>query len=642
MRITKVDIPADGSDGMQHIKMEKMGEVVLLAGKNGAGKTRVMNKISDYLKLKPLAHTIKSNTERVNEAKQQILEIEKEIPEKESLIDSMRKGSMNPSYEQQNLDRLKQQLKYLKIEIEQKKLDNSWIHIETSELSDRYEIVNFVPKSTNLNDYKELTVKALEKYKAFASKIGMENLHVACLPHIVTIQQHKFNVTHPDNIIGEGDKEKALEEYEKLNTLIDKILGLSIEREKTIKGDTTINGLPLHNNNFSDGQKILLQFCVALHAQGASLDNLILFMDEPENHLHPSVIIEVIDKIKECMPNGQIWIATHSIPLLARFDPSSIFFVEDGNVRHAGKIPEKVLGSLLGNDENISKLQDFIGLPAQLATSRYAFECLLEPAVVETASTDPQSRQIRNELLSLSSSGVIRILDFGAGKGRVISNIAEQDQEEEQKDKLVSKIEYVAYDLFDTYKDLCEASIDTAYSNHEKRYYNDIDKLKVDHNKNSFEVIIMCNVLHEIPPKDWLKLFCKGGDIGDLLSDKGVLLIVEDHQIPIGEKAHANGFLVLDTLQLKELFLITSNQDIKVTEEKEGRLKVHQISKKVLTNITKESRCSALNELKKTAKKKILDIREKGTSYKEGQLHGFWTQQFANAELALEELCGVS
>jgi hypothetical protein len=40
------------------------------------------------------------------------------------------------------------------------------------------------------------------------------------------------------------------------------------------------------------------------------------------------------------------------------------------------------------------------------------------------------------------------------------------------------------------------------------------------------------------------------------------------------------------------------------------------------------------------AKEEILKIRNQEKNYKNGKLHGFWTQQFANAQLNLSELSG--
>lgn len=54
MKITKVQIPASAdSDGLNEIKMDKLGSVVLLAGKNGSGKSRILNKVMGHFQSKP-------------------------------------------------------------------------------------------------------------------------------------------------------------------------------------------------------------------------------------------------------------------------------------------------------------------------------------------------------------------------------------------------------------------------------------------------------------------------------------------------------------------------------------------------------------------------------------------------------------
>jgi predicted ATP-binding protein involved in virulence len=55
MRIKKIDIPksVDNNDGLEDIKMDKLGNIVLIAGKNGSGKTRILNKIFLTLGSKP-------------------------------------------------------------------------------------------------------------------------------------------------------------------------------------------------------------------------------------------------------------------------------------------------------------------------------------------------------------------------------------------------------------------------------------------------------------------------------------------------------------------------------------------------------------------------------------------------------------
>ena len=41
--------------------------------------------------------------------------------------------------------------------------------------------------------------------------------------------------------------------------------------------------------------KYIFQFSLAIYSQETALKDLILILDEPENHLHPSVIIETIE-----------------------------------------------------------------------------------------------------------------------------------------------------------------------------------------------------------------------------------------------------------------------------------------------------------------------------------------------------------
>jgi len=150
----------------------------------------------------------------------------------------------------------------------------------------------------------------------------------------------------------------------------------------------------------------------------------------------------------------------------------------------------------------------------------------------------------------------------------------------------------------------------------------------------------MCNVLHEIDPLTWLGLFTENGKISQLLKPEGKLLLVEDTLIPHGEKAYQNGFLVLDTPELKDLFVISEKDtDFVSKAQKLDRLKVHLIPKKCLIRINADTRRKALQSLSKKAKEKIHLIRkEEHPGYKHGKLHGFWVQQFANSELTLAQL----
>jgi hypothetical protein len=150
------------------------------------------------------------------------------------------------------------------------------------------------------------------------------------------------------------------------------------------------------------------------------------------------------------------------------------------------------------------------------------------------------------------------------------------------------------------------------------------------------------HVLHEIPPSEWLELFDNTSLIGRSLKDSGCLVIVEDQRIPIGEKAHKFGFLVLDTEHLSILFSVTKedcdNGLFQVFDQRDDdRLKAHKISKQLFNRLQPKTRDLAIQELCKTAKLEITALREKKPIYLNGLLHGFWTQQFVNASLWLDK-----
>lgn len=637
MRIKRIDIPksTDNNDGLEHIKMDKLDNIVLIAGKNGSGKTRILNKIFNTLNSKPTKTGISNAKTQLDTNKRNLASYEQSLisyneqlkqTTNQAQIDNINRNITDHIRAKENAI---QQISNLEFQL-------NWKQIETSELTEGYSSVRFVPKSLDLKDCNSFPKNQIISHATNINSVGIDNLPQGTFAKIQVIQDRWFNSTHQHSQASKEEQESAIADYEKLKQIIDIFLNTPIGR--TINDEATLFGFPMGKSNLSDGQKILLQFCLAIYSQETALNDLILILDEPENHLHPSVIIETIERIQKCVSNGQVWIATHSIPLLAHFDPSLIWYVENNKIGHAGKIPEKVLHSLLGNEDEVARLQDFISLPSQYATSRYAFESLFEPGAVLTDSNDPQSFQVRTDLLKLSTTGVLRILDYGAGKGRLISNIVDLD--ETNQEKLIENIEYIAYDKFPNDKEHCESALIKAYGNCDKKYFNDFNNLLSVYDKGSFDVVIMCNVLHEIDPKDWLKLFQNEGIISSLLSDKGMLLLVEDHQIPIGEKAYQKGFLVLDTPQLKDLFKISEKEtDFTFTDKKgDGRLKAHQIPKRCLTQIDEASRLTAIKSMSVTAREKILEIRDKDKNYQNGKLHGFWTQQFANAQLNLAEL----
>jgi SAM-dependent methyltransferase len=363
-------------------------------------------------------------------------------------------------------------------------------------------------------------------------------------------------------------------------------------------------------------------------------------MDEPENHLHPEAMISTIDRIIDANDKGQIWIATHSVPLIAAIYKKhaanvSLYFMDNGEISYASEKPEKVLKSLMGGEQNIEALREFIDLPEVFATSRFAAQCLLSPDVISASSSsniDPQIQIANQDILSAPTK--IKMLDFGCGKGRILESLLTIHGLD-----LPQKLDYIGLDNSAENREQCEQVIKNAYQDSTNRWFSDRQLLAQHHPRETFDRILLCNVLHEINPKKWCGLFDKASVINQSLANPGELLIIEDYLMPKGEYAHPFGFIVLDTQPLQALFASGDGDTaIKVKNGQNGRVRGHFVPKKLLVNVTQDTITEALILAQRHAKEKIEKLRDPNNNhdFKSGREHGFWVQQYANTTLALE------
>jgi len=712
MLITEINIPEDISSHVEldTISMKKIGKTVLLAGKNGSGKTRILNlvrqeannlsrnvqdkeqanlqvkslkeqianlpqsKIHQEQQIKQLTQNINNWEEQIESQPQQELQHKENIEQYEKnivtlssrqgdktvelKIEQEKKAITKQQQQIENLPRQKQQLENniesysqnivnlekainglpeqkikLQNEIEtQNKLIDTALPIVCE--GNKLTVVDFVPNKIELEGWSNFSKQEWENRATTAKTLGIKTIHQATIPLIHQVSERFFNATHQHLQSTEIEINNATKDYERLKNIIKSFLGADISWN--LDAHSTIFGKPIAQANLSAGQRILLQLSVAIFSQGGSLTDHVIFMDEPENHLHPSAVIDLIDTLRTHSPNGQIWIATHSIPLLSHFEASALWFVEKGTIKPSGKKPEVVLRSLLGDEENVQKLKDFISLPDELARTRFAFECLCPPLVVETNSNDPQSIQLNQQLqLIWDDKESLKLLDFGAGKGRMIANLVDYDN------VTSTTLDYHAYDLFDDDKDYCLSNISLSYDDPENRYHNSIELLRTKLDDNYFDVIVLSNVLHEIPHPEWCNIF---KDMSKLLKEGGYLLLIEDCLIPTGELPHRNGFVVFNTLHLKKLFEIPATEENFIQHdarfdsvEQRGRLMAHLIPTQYLTNSSPETIKIALTELKNSAQTEVKKVRAKEATYSNGLAHSFWIQQLANTVLCLSE-----
>ncbi|WP_321910145.1 AAA family ATPase [Burkholderia cepacia] len=617
MLIQKFTVPETETihRGLKEINMPRLGRFVTLAGKNGAGKTRILEALEAQV-------MIRSN------GLSQVGNIKSNINSYKSSIES------NP--ENSNIKQWEDQLEHLNNQLSQ-----IFERVICADDTANFKAIKFVPKQLNLQDPGQFPTNQLKERFTQAKSPGLNGYENNCLFYIQHLQTRNWNAEHQLYSGSTEERNAATEDYRSFKVIIERLLGAKLDRD--LDGNPTLFDKPISKVGLSDGQKIILQLCVALHAQRSDLDNTVFLLDEPENHLHPSAVIDLVRSLYETTNTSQIWIATHSVPLLsyvASIDPMCLWYVDDGKVTHAGRRPELVLESLLGDEEQIAQLNSFTSLPAQLAAINYANESLLPPKVVSEGGKDPQVSQIQRIIASLGNGTCLSVLDVGAGKGRLLDGLGEEVAAQGGRvDKL---LDYFAYDLFPDDRAACEQVIRSHFSDDTQRYFNSRDEFFNHKDNGSISVVVMCNVLHEIPPHEWLDLFSPDQLISRSLKDDGYLLLVEDQRIPVGEKAHQFGFLVLDTSHLKTLFGakavdIDTRNFIVDDARNDGRLKGHLIAKSLLSRVTADTRRNAIKQLNETAKDNIKRLRTGAPSYANGQLHGFWTQQFANSSLYLGE-----
>lgn len=597
------------------IEMSRLGRFIALTGKNGAGKSRVLNKLNYY---------IHSRNNAIRNLR----------PHEQNSQNLRRMIANNPA--DPNISDWQRQLAD-----SEKQICLAKERLITENPSEVFSAIQFVPKQLNLSDPRNFTKGQLQEAHQATKQLGFEGFERKCFSYIQAMQDQYWEATHQNSTLDKSIREELIGDYNKLVALIETLLKTSLSR--SIEGNATIFGKPLAESNLSDGQKILIQFIVAMHAQKANLENTVFLMDEPENHLHPSALIEFLDSLIRGAKRIQCFFATHSIPLLSYVsaqEPMSIWYVEEGKCGNAGRHPEKVLNGLLGNEEQIASLHAFTSLPAQFAALNYAVESLAAPLTLPLQPNDPQIAQI-NQLLSISTAPSKRtVLDFGAGKGRLLVGLA--DTYTLAHRPIEDELDYLAFDAWPDDREICGSAISEVYKDNKPRYFGSREEFFSVRSDGSVDVVVMCNVLHEIPPNEWLLTFNEESLIHRALRQDGYLLIIEDQRIPTGEKAHEFGFIVLDTAHLRTLFAVTDNDcsnGLFVAHDyrKDGRLKGHLISKKLLGRLNSDTRKDAIKQLQSTAMQKIRQLRNGPPSYINGQANGFWTQQFANTSLFLEQ-----
>ncbi|ANH66659.1 methyltransferase domain-containing protein [Mitsuaria sp. 7] len=619
------------------LRMSRLAKTVVLAGPNGAGKTRIFNMlVSLGQKIQP-ADAVKGSLayllQAEHELESRVLEVSRQRakypPQALSLVEA----------ERQHRDA------FNKVADIQRGIRHATVLQRSS--GEVPSFVRFVPKVTSLLDPGGFTLSDIAG-RAQRLSNSSETAEALAPSYAFSVLRQANDAELKRRRDGGGGSSDAELRAQALIDILGRLLGA--ETAVTVENDMLlIGGFAPSQGSLSAGQQVLFQYGCMLHAQQEYLQDNIVLMDEPENHLHPAVLVQVMTTLASILRHGQLWVATHSVPLIAHLmsqDDDCLWFVNDGTVTRAGRNPEVVLESLLGGPEGTRSLQELMQLPSAYAATRFLGECLVAPGTVGPNIKDPQMLQIREVLRPLAEAAAqsgrpLRVLDFGAGKGRLLASLRETYPDASRL------FDYIALDDSARDRPECVHQIELTYGKQSAadvsgRWFENISSLRAGLDEGSFDVIVLCNVLHEVHPDQWLGDFSV---FASLLRTNGALLVVEDYALPTGELAHEFGFLLLDQLELKHLFQVSeADRDrhlfLRATPDKpphKDRLVVHLIGRELLQRASRDSQAAAIGELKKRMMSEVRRLVQSNSDKSVvGRDYARAAQLLVNAELWLE------
>ena len=283
-------------------KNDKPLDLVVLAGSNGSGKTRILESIKDYFESYIDIQAIKI----INN-----LQIFFEKEEKEC-IDKI--GSEKYFYSA---------LKYFSLNDKKENLNDSSYLVIKKNLLILPKII-YVPTEINFQKIDIAITNLVQKYEFL--NIVDTNL-IKDIPSYIATKMISAMLKNKDEKVGDVQK-KVFNEINEIfeNLSIDvKVEDIS-QDGRNITLFTNSSGDEFDINELSSGEKQL--FLRTLAIKMLNPENSIILIDEPELSLHPKWQQRIVDVYRKIGKNNQIIIATHSPHILGSVRKENIMLLD--------------------------------------------------------------------------------------------------------------------------------------------------------------------------------------------------------------------------------------------------------------------------------------------------------------------------
>ncbi|WP_412986936.1 AAA family ATPase [Pontimicrobium sp. IMCC45349] len=636
--------------GLTEFKTNRLNNTLALVGKNGSGKTRYLNAIENKLKKIDIVSLLDGELEflptqlesQINAHKKnlKLYRIYKEFKE----IQERRKN--NPKSKE-----LTEELKIIRQQFNR----------ESSRIPFNQNAYNKLNNDIQFHTNKRIKVIKPDDFRRLKASLDL-NSNRATFQNIIDSTDEDVNIDEfsmisdsaltylkrlphklsYDAIDTKGDEKKfknrvSYKRFNLLRQLVNEFLGKTLEWESktsnvdeyddhiSIKsiGFWKIDGREFDYAQFSEGEKVLFTYAILLFLLNTNprirFKESIIIIDEPELNLHPKAQIKLIESLQELVKDeGQLIIATHSLSIVANLQYGSIHLVRDSKLfSPSSTIPFESVDDLMGFDEHYNKIVEFLVSTPSWAMINFMGECFEDPEVFEEANNnDPQLEIFKNIILTNNS---INILDFGSGKGRLIEKIRESE-------KTWKRIK--SYDCFDIQPKYNELVNNLGANN----VYNDLSEIPNNH----YDLVVLVNVLHEIPINEWTKSI---NTIKKNLKPDGFLAIIEDTELPVGELPNEHGFLILGKEEMTNLLGIDTTFISSKIERYKNRILCGVIKGDLLKKNNKNVLKSTLSKLKENSLNSIIEYRKSNESELSlGRLYALKANLYVNSELAINQL----